>query len=207
MYGFLGSPVKEEIPANTKLKAELTKGSRKASLGISTMLWLHMRGAETKPEPREEAGEQLLSKCQGEVGSRALPVKVTQWRGNFLAPLVFPARQQQLWKTAATSLSPALVFFASPLPTEFLLTVHKQEQCFPSPGLTEGQQNSAGRVPSDNSLSNQGRVFQSCLSSQDFRPSLQHRAGPAQSPGQEGCEVLWFVTDPTGLAKPFKTDL
>lgn len=46
--------------------------------------------------------------------------------GIFLPHLSFPQdTQQQLWKTANTSLASAQIFFTSPLPAPFLLIVYK----------------------------------------------------------------------------------
>lgn len=172
----MGKCAKEEISANTKLKAELTK-TQKSLLGYCHhAVTAHERSRQSQSRG-EEAEEQLLSQCQGEVWQHSLPVKVTHSSGNFLAPLVFPARQQQLWKTATSSLSPARVFFCISSAKWISLSCAQTGTMPPFSRAHRGQRNSAGRAPSDNSLSHQAGIFQGCLSSLDSRPSLQHRAG------------------------------
>lgn len=168
---------KEEIWANTKLKAELTKTLGKPPWVLPPRCdctWEE----QTKPERRGGSWRTALERMPGTGWQHSPPCEGYTVKWELSCPTCLSCKTtEQLWKTATSSLAPALVFFASPLPSGFLWIVHSQEQCFPSPGLTEGQRSSAGRALSDNSLRNQGRIFQGCLSSPDFRPRLQHRAG------------------------------
>lgn len=136
-----------------------------------------MRGADKARAEGRKLRNSSWASARERFGSTALPVKVTHSSGNFLAPLVFPARQQQLWKTATSSLSPARVFFCISSAKWISLSCAQTGTMPPFSRAHRGQRNSAGRAPSDNSLSHQAGIFQGCLSSLDSRPSLQHRAG------------------------------
>lgn len=124
--------------ANMRLQAELTKDSRKtrqppsAPLDIATVLWLHMRTKLTKPQPFSDVLKEASWGIAHEwMPAEKLAAQQSPWRlysevGIFLPHLSFlQDRQQQLWKTANTSLSSALIFFTFPLPTQFLLSVYK----------------------------------------------------------------------------------
>lgn len=127
-YGFLGSPgmgkcAKEEISANTKLKAELTK-TQKSLLGYCHhAVTAHERSRQSQSRG-EEAEEQLLSQCQGEVWQHSPPCEGYTLKWEFSCPTCLSCKT-----TAALENCNQLIISSSGIFLHLLCQVNFFELC------------------------------------------------------------------------------
>lgn len=172
----MGKRAKEEISANTKLKAELTETLEKPPWVLPPRC--DCTGEEqTKPELRGGSWGTVPEAVPGRGWQHSPPREGYTLKWEFACPTCLSCKTTAALENCTQLIISSSGIFCISSAKWISFNCAQAGTMLPFSRAHGGQRNSAGRAPSDNSLSHQGRIFQGCLSSLDSRPSLQHRAG------------------------------
>lgn len=135
MYGLLESPgmgkcAEEEISANTKLKAELTQDSRKASLGFASTL--HMRGAD------KGRGEKLGTAPEPRPGQHSIPREGDTAKWGFSCPTCLSCKTTAALENCSHLIISSSGIFCAPSANSISFNCAQTEQSLPSPAWLGG---------------------------------------------------------------------